>query len=651
VWKKIVKRTVLVLIALVLVFGVVMAVIGLPRPAAITAENLPRIPWRFVVDNYKAIRLSIDSTTVSDWYPDGESLLIWAKHGLMERRAHRLAALGADPEFLAALPRTARGVTLNPREDYLVFRKDADGDEAYQIYRWDYGTEAPEQITGGKGRHLLGEFDAEGERLAYTSTERNDTDYDLYIVDPARPESAERVFTGEGHWSAGPWSPEGDALLIWNYVSAAQSQIYRFVLADRSVHPVGNADGPVAFGDAEWGPDGVTLFYVSDAGAEFKRLRRLDLETGEEQIVGDEIEWDVQGLDRSHDGSLLAISINEDGVNRVLLYDVATDAVRPLGGLPAGLIRGVDFHPSENRLAINHTDPTGLTRIYVHDLDTGTWAAWTHADRPMESDLPEPRLVHYETFDTVDGVPRMISAFVYPAAEDTVRPSPVMIDIHGGPEGQSRLGYDPIMAQVRRKGITIISPNVRGSSGYGKTFLTLDNGYLREDSVKDIGALLDWIAGQHELDEDRVAVFGGSYGGYMVLASLVHFGDRIRCGVELFGISNFVTFLENTRDYRRDLRRVEYGDERDPEMRAFLESISPANHTDRLRSPLFVYGGANDPRVPVGESRQIVEKVREAGTEVWYVEAANEGHGLDHPLNGLYVGSAAFVFMEQHLLQ
>ena len=193
-------------------------------------------------------------------------------------------------------------------------------------------------------------------------------------------------------------------------------------------------------------------------------------------------------------------------------------------------------------------------------------------------------------------------------------------------------------------------PNVRGSSGYGKAYLQLDNGYQREDSVKDIGALLDWVARQSELDAERVAVIGGSYGGYMVLASMTHYDDRLRAGIDIVGISNFVTFLENTQDYRRDLRRVEYGDERDPEMRAFLEKISPTTNAGKITKPLFVAQGLNDPRVPASESEQMVEVIRENGGVVWYLLARDEGHGFRKKANRDYYGRAVVLFLQEHLL-
>ena len=226
----------------------------------------------------------------------------------------------------------------------------------------------------------------------------------------------------------------------------------------------------------------------------------------------------------------------------------------------------------------------------------------------------------------------------------------MLISIHGGPESQARMGFaGRTNYLIQELGLVVIQPNVRGSSGYGKTFLTLDNGKLREDSVKDIGALLDWVATQSDLDASRVVVTGGSYGGYMSLAVATHYADRIAGSIDVVGISHFVTFLQNTETYRRDLRRVEYGDERDPDMRAHLERISPLTQAHRIRKPLMVVHGKNDPRVPYTEAEQIVSRVRANGTPVWYLRADNEGHGFARKENADYQFYATVLFLQQVL--
>ena len=273
--------------------------------------------------------------------------------------------------------------------------------------------------------------------------------------------------------------------------------------------------------------------------------------------------------------------------------------------MPTGVIGSIGFAPDGRKLAMTLNSARSPSDTYVLELGRQPLAAgeltrWTYSEvGGLDTDrFVAPKLVSYPTFDTVNGAPRQIPAFVYKPAGDG--PFPVIISIHGGPEGQARATFSSTYQMwLAKLGAAVVVPNVRGSAGYGKTYVGLDNGFRREDSVRDIGALLDWIATQPDLDASRVAVYGGSYGGYMVLASSVHYSDRLRAAIDVVGISSFVTFLENTQDYRRDLRRAEYGDERDPEMRAHLQKISPLNNVDSISVPMFVVQGHNDPRVPV----------------------------------------------------
>jgi dipeptidyl aminopeptidase/acylaminoacyl peptidase len=281
--------------------------------------------------------------------------------------------------------------------------------------------------------------------------------------------------------------------------------------------------------------------------------------------------------------------------------------------------------------------------VYSYDLEQQRLERWTRSETgPLEAGaLVAPELIRYPTWDRVAGHPRLLSAYVY-RPRNAVH-CPVVIDIHGGPESQFRPGWDPfIQFLVKELGYAVVAPNVRGSSGYGKSFLALDNGELREDAVRDIGSLLVWIGAQPAFDRERISVMGASYGGYMALASLVAYGERLRGGIEVVGISNFVTFLRNTSAYRRDLRRAEYGDERDAHMRGFLERISPLTNASRIKKPLLVVEGLNDPRVPASESERLVWRVRAAGGEVWYLVAKDEGHGFRKKANrDAYLESAA----------
>jgi dipeptidyl aminopeptidase/acylaminoacyl peptidase len=343
--------------------------------------------------------------------------------------------------------------------------------------------------------------------------------------------------------------------------------------------------------------------------------------------------------------------VNEGGVGRLYLMDTATETVSPVDSVPMAQISGLQFDPSGRRLGMTLNGPRMNGDVYVLDTTSRDLQRWTESDTAGldTTRFVEPELIHYPTFDRVDGGPRMIPAFYYRPGGGDGGPHPVVISIHGGPEGQAKPNFNPQFNYfLDELGVAVLEPNVRGSSGYGKSYLKLDNAQKREDSVRDIGALLDWIETRPELDSDRVAVLGGSYGGYMVLASMFHFNDRLACGVDVVGISNFVTFLKSTKPYRRDLRRAEYGDER--EIGEFLDSISPTTNAHRITIPLFVIQGKNDPRVPWTESQQIMETVRKNGGPVWYLMATNEGHGFSKKDNSDFMWVAIVKFFQEFLL-
>jgi dipeptidyl aminopeptidase/acylaminoacyl peptidase len=630
-----VKLAAIVLLSLPVHVVVGLALLGVPKPPAITAEDVGRVGWGPVFDNAEQLWRSRASKSLVTWLPDGDGVLVRARRWILDSRLQAVASPGARPVFLAQLPRNVAGAYSEPGRGYMILGWDTDGDEQHRLYRWDLGEAEPVLLTTAAERASFGAFERDGKRIAYTSTRRNGRDFDVYVMDPERPDSDQRVLEVDGMWAVAGWSPIADELLLLRFRSNVESELLRFDLATGILEPVPGATGEgAAFAFAQWSRDGSALYYVSDRGTEFKHLRRLDLSSGEERVLTDEIPWDVSSVQQSADGDLLLLSVNEDGATRWYTSDALAEVMAPLELFASGQFVA-SLHPDAASMLVNHVDELGVGRGYVYEMARGELTLWAGPE-PAAGRGEGHRLVRYPTFDSVAGAPRTISAFVYPGEGEG--PRPVVIDIHGGPEAQARLRVGT--SSTQRDGITVITPNVRGSTGYGRTFASLDDQYLREDAVRDIGALLDWIEEQSDMDASRVAVQGGSYGGYMVLASLVHFSPRLACGIDVVGVSNFVTFLENTAEYRKDLRRAEYGDERDPEMRAFLESIAPLNHADRITSPLMVVQGANDPRVPVGESRQVVEAVRGNGLRVGYMEGANEGHGFRDPWNAFYAGLA-----------
>jgi dipeptidyl aminopeptidase/acylaminoacyl peptidase len=447
------------------------------------------------------------------------------------------------------------------------------------------------------------------------------------------------------------WSSDDSRLLLLRFASINESYLHVLDVADGKLTELAPSSEKVSIGEALFTRDGKGVYFTSDASSEFMQLRRLDLASGQVKDLAADLQWNVSDLALAHDGNQLAFVTNEDGYNCLHILDTATGQQRPVPDMPRGVIGGLRFSPDDSRLAMTIDTPCQPADVYVLELARSELVRWTCTETAgLASDgFVEPELIRYETFDNADGSPRTIPAYYYKPAGDG--PFPVLILIHGGPEGQSRPNFSPsIQYWVRELGLAVLVPNVRGSAGYGKSYLLLDNGRRREDSVRDIGSLLDWIDGRDELDQARVGVTGNSYGGYMTLACLCHYNDRLRAGVEAVGVANFVTFLENTQAYRRDWRRQEYGDERDPEMRQFLLDISPTTNVHKITRPLLIAQGLNDPRVPASESEQMVRVIREAGGMVAYVAAEDEGHGFRRKTNRDYWAQATALFLERYLV-
>jgi dipeptidyl aminopeptidase/acylaminoacyl peptidase len=534
--------------------------------------------------------------------------------------------------------------------DFFVLAKDVGGGEWTQLYRYDLADGRVTLLTDGRSQNSFGAWSPDGTRFAYGSTRRNGEDRDLYVVDPRDPKSDRRVAeVSGGGWSVADWSPDGRTLLVVEGLSAAESYLWLIDAqsgARTALTPRGG--GRVAYSAAAFSRDGQGLYVATDRESEFQRLAYIDLATRTHTYLTTHIPWDVASLELSHDGRTLAFVTNEDGAGVLHLLDTATRRERPGPKLPPGLIARLAFGPGDRELAFGLQSARSALDVWSVDLASLELTRWTESESAVDpSPYPDAELVRWKSFDG-----RTISGFVYrPPARFTGR-RPVLIEVHGGPEGQSRPGFLGRRAYwVNELGIAVVLPNVRGSSGYGKTFLSLDDGRRREDSVKDLGALLDWIATRPDLDATRVMITGGSYGGYMALAASVHFADRIRGAIDVVGISNFVTFLESTQAYRRDLRRVEYGDERDPQMRAFLEGIAPLRHVERITKPLFVVQGKNDPRVPFTESEQMVRALERRGSPVWFLMANDEGHGFAKKSNQDFLFYATALFVQEHLLK
>lgn len=625
-----------------------------PRDAAMT-ERLGRY-------------LNGRSAKFLDWQPDG-ALLVSTRFGDVDQ-VHRVVAPLGSREQLTFYPEPITAAAANANG--FVFLKDKGGDENSQIYYHRNADRSTRLLTDGKSLNGSPVWAHDGKRLAFYSNARDGVSYDIYVADVDASAPPRLVSAGkQDTWFPLDWSPDDSKLLLQRYVSINESYLFVADVNTGAVTQVADAesdskkssgsrkperrrvdrknDGKVGIIGAKFAPDGRGIYIVSDEAGEFAELFYYDPVTGERRSVSpDGAQWDVDAFDVSPDGRYIAYVMNEDGRSRLTVIDqqMKLDLVPP--GVPDGRITEVRFDRSGKKLAFSAESAQSPRDAYVYDLTKSSLERWTHSEvGPVDSSTFVPaELIHYPTWDRVAGKQRMLSAYLY--TPKTPGPHPVLISIHGGPEEQYRPGYEAFFQfLVNELGYSVIAPNVRGSSGYGKTFLKLDNGILREDAVKDIGSLLVWIGVQPMLDRDRVAVMGGSYGGYMSLATLVSYSDRLRGGIDVVGISNFNTFLSNTSAYRQDLRRQEYGDERDPRMRAFFSRISPFNNSTSIRKPLLVVQGLNDPRVPASESEQMVARVRANGGEAWYLAAKDEGHGFRKKSNRDFYLETVATFLEK----
>jgi dipeptidyl aminopeptidase/acylaminoacyl peptidase len=566
--------------------------------------------------------------TFLDWLADG-SVLVSTRFGDTEQ-VHRVSSpLGMREQltFYSDPIEWARGAKSGKG---FAFLKDHAGDDNAQLY-YHPGVGEPRQLTHGNFIHGSVVWAHDGKRVAFYGNERDSLSYDVYVADVSSSGAPQLLVGGhEDTWYPLDWSPDDSRLLVWRYLSSSESYLYLADVARGTLTPLEQKPLKAGIRMAKFDPAGRGVYVVTDEDSEFAQLKFKDLITHDNRRVTPDVSWDVEDFDVSPDGRYIAYVVNEDGRSRVAVLDRESKQTLAPAGLPEGRIGNPRFDRTGRKLAMTVDAPTSPRDVWVYELDRDSVTRWTHSEAgPIDvGTFVAPELVRYPTWDRVGGHERRLSAYVYRPAQSS-GPVPVVIDIHGGPEAQYRPEWDPfVQFLVHELGYAVIAPNVRGSSGYGKSFLALDNGLLREDAVRDIGSLLVWIGVQSGFDRDHVVVMGGSYGGYMALAALVTYGERLRGGIDLAGISNFVTFLRGTSGYRRDWRRTEYGDERDTNMRVFLERVSPLTNATRIHKPLLVAAGQNDPRVPISESEQLVWRVRSSGGEVWYLVAKDEGHGF-----------------------
>ena len=637
-----------------------LALFGLAAQAAETPQRVTR--GNLVMEGIPAIPDEVNASLLQyqnarsaifdGWVPGGGVLL--RTRFAETNQLHLVAApMGArkqltffdEPVAFAGFPRVA-----DPKG--FVYGKDKGGDENFQIYYRANGASKDVQITVPGTRNTGASLSRDGKRIAWSQQTKDSALWRIFVTSLDKPGDRKEVLAREGAWSVVDWSPDGKTLLIQNAVSVTESYLYVLDIARGALTQINKKDQKISYNGALFSPDGKYIVTASDEGREFITLVRYSVAGGPAETLSGDIHWDIESYDIAPGGESYAFVTNEGGLSRIDVRRWSDNSALPGPQLPPGLVFGITYDAASARLGFSFTNAQSSGDVWSYALASRELTRWTESEVGGldASTFVDPTLISYPTFDSIKGKRREIPAFVY--KPKTKGPHPVLINIHGGPESQARPSFSVLIQYwVNELGLAVIVPNVRGSTGYGKTYVDLDNGFSREDSVKDIGALLDWIGAQRDLDSKRISVYGGSYGGYMVYAVMTHYNARIAAAVDIVGISNFITFLENTSGYRRDLRRVEYGDERDPEMRAFLQKISPLTNAAKITKPIFIIQGANDPRVPMNEAEQMLKAVRTNGGEAWYLLALDEGHGFQKKANRDFQNAATTMFLNRHVLK
>ncbi len=613
------------------------------------AENIPEIS-KDLANQVKKYTESRSASLVSV-HPLKDEIIITTRFG-NTAQLHKVSQPLGDRKQITFFDEPMSAAQYEPTKgDYIVYSKDVGGNEFGQLYSMNLKTLQSTLLTdGGRSQNGAPVWKKDGSGFYFSSTKRNGGDRDIYYMEANNPKSAKLVLQVKGGgWGIGNLSEDQKSLLVEEFVSANESHLWMLDIASLKLSEVSSrSDKNVVQVRSKFSSNVNEIWFVTDRDNEFQRLATMDLQSKKITYHTSSITWDVSQYILTEDKTKLAFVTNEGGQNKLYLMDAATKKYDEVKNIPIGLINGISFAKNGKSLFFNQSTADSSSDVYQLDLGSNKITRWTESElgEMQAENMSKPKYIEWKSFDKMK-----ISGFYYPASSKFTGKRPVLISIHGGPESQSSASFlGSNNYYTSEMGIAIIYPNVRGSSGFGKTYVAKDNGFLREDSVKDIGTLLDWIALQPELDKDRIMIMGGSYGGYMTLATAFHFADRIRCSVDVVGISNFNTFLKNTEDYRRDLRRVEYGDERDPKMQAFLEKISPLNNTDKIKKPMFIVQGTNDPRVPLTEAIQMRDKLKVQGNTVWYLEAKDEGHGFKKKPNIDFQRLAVIKFMEAYLL-
>jgi dipeptidyl aminopeptidase/acylaminoacyl peptidase len=632
--------------------------------------------YRFSIDRY----LNIRAANGPSFSPDGRFVSFLTNiTGIAQ--LWQVPVESGWPTQLTFTNESVRGGHYNPRRHEIIYSMDVGGNERTQLYRLhgiggdtDHGLGngwVDEDVTREpKAIHTFGGWSHDGEQIAFSANREDPSRFDIYIqkvpLSGGRepPEPARLLQKGPGgYYLAFGWSPDDRRLLAHKMESNFNQDLYAIEVAGAAHGVSGSSQvkhltphqGDAQYHSPSWSADGKSIYCASTAGGrDIADLAQIDVATGKLSYIMKESAHEVERVLASPKGRWLAWILNIEGRSILHLLDLKNNQQVSLPELPLGVIAEMDFSQDDSKLALVFDGPRYNMDVWILDLTTFKHRQLTHSSRagiPF-SQFVEPELIHYKSFDG-----RMIPAWFYrPASpsplggEGRVRGNelpPVILYPHGGPESQTRPNFVSIFQYFVERGYAILAPNVRGSTGYGTAYMNLDNTVKRMDSVADLAHAAYWLRDQKQGDPKRLAVYGGSYGGFMVLAAVTHYPELWAAGIDVVGIANFVTFMEKTGAYRRAHREAEYGNLR--EHREFFEKISPIHHVDKIKCPMMVIHGANDPRVPVEEAEQIVAALKKRNIAVEYLRYEDEGHGLVKLKNRLDAYPKMAAFLDKYL--
>ena len=614
-------------------------------PENLITEGLPPIPMSVVdsLSRYQEAR----GAYFNGWRPGRLEQLVGTQI-TNAAQTYSVAMPGGDRHQLTFFPDGVQVAFYGPKNpDWFVFQKDTGGNEFYQYYRYDLSTGNSTLLTDGKSRNTDPFISGDGKTMYYVSTRRTGADTDLYSVDVESPKSDHLVAAlGGVGWTPTDVSPDGKTVLLLKGVSVSEAHLFLYDLATGAKRELMPSQSRIAYGYAGFSKSVRKVYYTSDEGGEFLQLKELNLDSGKVENLSAPIHWDVESVALARDRSRLAFSVNDNGMSELYELDLHTKKFEKLKGIPPATISDLAWNSDDHTLGFSMTSATGSDVYSYNDL-AQKLTRWTFSETGGLNPevFQEPTLVKWRSFDGLE-----LSGWLTLPPAKFKGPRPVWINIHGGPEAESRPGFLGARNYfLNEMGIAVLKPNVRGSTGFGKTFADLDTGMKRGDTYRDIGALLDWIKGRSDLDSNKIFVSGTSYGGHMTYAVSYLYADRIALSMPSVGMTNLVSFLENTSPYRRDLRRVKYGDERVPEMRAYLEKIAPINHAEEIKKPIFIVAGQNDPRVPISEATGFKDKIKKTNPNTWYLVAKDEGHGFSKKNNIDFQLQATVLFLRTFL--